>query len=96
MGKKIEYETKQDALFKLRYLQKNPHGKKVPVRIYYDHNVNKWCMTSRDENFLKPPTLSELLELVFGYVEDVGAEEDRLKLKRFRKYLELSCNKKSN
>ncbi len=51
-------------------------------------------MTSREEKFLKPPTLSELLDLVFGYVEDVGAEEDRLKLKRFRKYLELSCNKK--
>jgi hypothetical protein len=96
MAKKIEYESKQDALFKLRYLQKNPHGKKVPVRIYYDDKVGKWQMTSREEKFLKPPTLIELLELVFGYVEDVGAEEDRLKLKRFRKYMQLSCNKKSN
>ncbi len=42
MSKKVEYETKQDALFKLRYLQKNPHGKKVPVRIYYDDKVGKW------------------------------------------------------
>ena len=60
---KVYYQNKKDAATKLNYLQKNPHNKKRPLRVYQDSSG--WHLTKLE--LVDKISLIDLIEAALKY-----------------------------